>query len=184
MKRQGRTKLTPEQQQLVSRALPHALSIARKHARLYGPSLDFEGAVALWLCQEIANFDPKKGSLKTWASCHGRFACRNLMRAEIPVKSKRKSRRKARFISLESTFDQNGVSLSEQIAAPAEHQVDLEEDKQLLRGLDTRTRTIVWKSIVEEIPLKVIAQSLGVSEARTSELRTSAMEFLRQKAIA
>ena len=184
MKRQGRTKLTPEQQQLVSQALPHALSIARKHAGLYGPSLDFEGAVALWLCQEIGKFDPKKGSLKTWASCHGHFACRDLMRVEIPVKSKRKSRRKARFISLESTFDQNGVSLSEQIAAPAEHQVDLEEDKQLLRGLDTRTRTIVWKSIVEDVPLKVIAQSLGVSEARTCELRTSAMKFLRQRAIA
>src|SRR5208337_5129796 len=117
-----RSKLTPEQQQLVSQALPHALSIARKHAWRYGPSLDFEGAVALWLCQEIAKFDPKKGSLKTWASCHGHFACRNLMRAEDPVKSRRKSRRKARFISLESTFDQNGVSLSEQIAAPAEHQ--------------------------------------------------------------
>ncbi len=62
-----RTKLTSQQQQQVSQALPHALSIARKHARLYGPRLDFEGAVALWLCQEIAKFDPEKSSLKTWA---------------------------------------------------------------------------------------------------------------------
>ncbi len=184
MKRQGRTRLTPQQQEQVSLALPHVLSIARKHARLYGPSLDFEGAVALWLCQEIAKFDPEKSSLKTWASLQGHFACRDLLREEIPVKSRRKSRRKAHFISLESTFDQNGVSLSEQIAAPAEHQFDLEEEKELLRGLDTRTRTIVWKSIVEEVPLKVIAQSLGVSEARTSKLRTSAMEFLRRRAIA
>ena len=179
-----RSKLTPEQQQLVSQALPHALSIARRHARLYGPSLDFEGAVALWLCQEIAKFDPEKSSLKTWACCHGHFACRNLMQAEIPVKSRKKYFRKARFLSLDGTLDRNGVPIAEQIAARAEHQVDLEEDKQLLRGLDTRTRTIVWKSIVEEVPLKVIAQSLGVSEARTSELRTRAMEFLRQRAIA
>src|SRR5208337_1315076 len=85
-----RTKLTPEQQQQVSQALPHALSIARKHARLYGPRLDFEGAVALWLCQEIARFDPNKSSLKTWASLQGHFACRNLMQAEIPVKSRKK----------------------------------------------------------------------------------------------
>ncbi len=179
-----RSKLTPEQQQLVSQALPHALSIARRHARLYGPSLDFEGAVALWLCQEIAKFDPEKSSLKTWACCHGHFACRDLMQAEIPVKSRKKYFRKARFLSLDRTLDRNGVPIAEQIAARAEHRVDLEEDKQLLRGLDTRTRTIVWKSIVEEVPLKVIAQSLGVSEARTCELRTSAMEFLRQRAIA
>src|SRR5208337_1616970 len=179
-----RTKLTPEQQQQVSQALPHALSIARKHARLYGPRLDFEGAVALWLCQEIARFDPDKSSLKTWASLEGHFACRNLMRAEIPVKSRKKYFRKARFLSLDRTLDQYGVPIAEQIAAPAEHPDDLEEDKQLLRGLDTRTRTIVWKSIVEEVPLKEIAQSLGVSEARTSQLRTSAMEFLRQRAFA
>ncbi len=184
MKRQDRTRLTPQQQEQVSLALPHVLSIARKHARLYGPSLDFEGAVALWICQEIGKFDPGKSSLRTWASMQGHFACRDLLRKEIPVKSRQKSRRKARFISLESTFDQYGVSLSEQIASPMEQQFDLEEDKQLLRGLDTRTRTIVWKSIVEEVPLNVIAQSLGVSEARTSRLRTSAMEFLRRRAIA
>ncbi len=182
MKRES--KLTPAQQQLVSQALPHALSIACKHARLYGSRLDFEGAAALWLCQEIAKFDPEKSSLKTWATLQGHFACRNLMRVEIPVKSRKKYFRKARFLSLDGTLDQYGVPIAELIAAPAEHRDDLEEDKQLLRGLDTRTRTIVWKSIVEEVPLKVIAQSLGVYEARTSELRSSAMEFLRQREFA
>jgi RNA polymerase sigma factor (sigma-70 family) len=178
------SKLTPQQQQLVSQALQHALAVARKHARLYGPRLDFEGAVALWLCQEIAKFDPKKSSLKTWAGWQGHFACRNLMRSEIPVKSRKKCFRRAQFLSLDTTFDQSGVPIAEQIAAPPEHPVDIQEDKLLLRGLDTRTRTILWNSIVEEIPLKAIAQSLGVSEARISKLRTSGIEFLRQRTFA
>jgi len=178
------SKLTPEQQRLVSQAMPHALSVARKHARLYGSRLDFEGAVALWLCQEIAKFDPEKSSLKTWASLQGHFACRNLMRAEIPVKSRKKYFRMAQFLSLDRTLDQYGVPIAEQIAAPLEHPVDFEVDKQLLRGLDTRARTIVWKSIVEDVPLKAIAESLGISESRISKLRTSAMEFLRHRAFA
>ncbi len=178
------SKLTADQQQLASQALIHALAVARKYARLYGPRLDFDGAVALWLCQEIAKFDPEKGSLKTWAGMQGHFACRNLMRAEIPVKSRKKCFSKAQFLSLDRTLDQCGVPIAELIAAPAEHPVDLEEDKQLLRGLDTRARMIVWKSIVEVVPLKAIAQSLGVSQARISKLRTSAMKFLRQRAFA
>ncbi len=59
-------KLSPEQQQQVALALPHALAVAHKHARFYGSALDFEGAVALWLCEQIAKFDPKKSDLKAW----------------------------------------------------------------------------------------------------------------------
>ena len=174
------SKLSSEQQQLVTQALTYALSVARKHARFYGSRLDFEGAVALWLCLEINKFDPEKSSLRTWAGLQGHFACRNLMRSEIPGKSRNKYFRKAQFLSLDRTLDQHGVPIAEQIAAPAERRVDSEEDKQLLRGLDTRARTIVWKSIVEGVPLKAIAQSLGVSEARISKLRASAMEFLHR----
>ena len=179
-----RSKLTADQQTLVSQALPQVLSVARKHARHYGPGLDFEGSVALWLCQQIAKFDPARSNLQTWASWQAHFACRELMRVEVRKKSRNKCVREARLLSLDAACNQDGDPLWEQIAAPTPPAVDLEADAQLLRGLDTRTRTIVWKSIVEEIPLNVIAQSLGVSRTRTSELRDSAIEFLRRRAIA
>ena len=105
-------KLTPEQQQQVARALPHALAVAHKHTRFYGAALDFEGAVALWLCEQIAKFDPKKSDLKAWASWQARFACWQLMSLEVPEKSRNKYFRKARFLSLDATFDPDGVPLS------------------------------------------------------------------------
>ncbi len=177
-------KLTPEQQQQVARALPHALAVAHKHTRFYGAALDFEGAVALWLCEQIAKFDPKKSDLKAWARWQARFACWQLMSLEVPEKSRNKYFRKARFLSLDATFDPDGVPLSALLTARVGQPEDPEEDRQLLRGLDTRTQAVVWKSIVEEVPLKIIAQSLGVSESRISKLRTTAIKFLRQRASA
>ncbi len=106
------------------------------------------------------------------------------MALEVPEKSRKKYFRKARFLSLDATFDPDGVPLSALLAARVGQPEDPEEDRQLLRGLDTRTQTVVWKSIVEEVPLKIIAQSLGVSESRISKLRTTAIKFLRQRAIA
>jgi len=175
-----RPKLTAEQQKLVSQVLPRVHSIARKHAQQYGQRHDFEGTVALRLCQCISLFDPDKGDLMNWAQWQAHFACRELIRAEI----RKKNLCPARFLSLDVILGQDGLPLSEQIAAPAEPQVDPEGDASLLRGLDPRTRTVVWKSIVEEVPLKIIAQSLGVSPACTAEIRRKAIKFLRQRAIA
>jgi RNA polymerase sigma factor (sigma-70 family) len=175
-----RPKLTPEQQKLVAQVLPNVLCIARKHARHYGQGHDFEGSVALRLCEYISSFDPGKGELMVWAQWQAHFACRELIRGE----QRKKSRCPVRLLSLDLSIGQDGLPLSEQIAAPADPQVDPEGDLQLLRGLDTRTRTVVWKSIVEEVPLKTIAQDLGVSPAWTSEIRNKAINFLRQRAIA
>ncbi len=177
-----RSKLTPDQQQQVALALPRALVVARKHARWYGPKLDFEGAVALWLCQQIAKFDPSRSDLKSWASWQARSACWELLRLEVPQKSRRKHFRKARFLSLDAVLEPDGQPLSALLADRAGEPDDPEDDRQLLRGLDTRTQTVVWKSIVEEVPLKVIAQILGMSESRISKLRATAISFLRQRA--
>jgi RNA polymerase sigma factor (sigma-70 family) len=175
-----RPQLTPEQQQLVSRVLPHALRIARKHTRRYGPFLEFESSVALQLCQKISLYNPEKGDLVAWANWQAHFACREQIRGEV----RRKNVCKARFLSLDASPCRDGTPLAEQIAAPAEPPVEPEAESHLLRGLDTRTRTIVWKSVVEGLPLKTVAQSLGVSESRACEIRSKAIEFLRRRAIA
>jgi RNA polymerase sigma factor (sigma-70 family) len=175
-----RPKLTPEQQQLVSQVLPKVLCIAGKHVQHYGPGLDFEASVALRLCQTITMYNPEKSDLINWAKWQAHFACRELIRAEV----RKKNRCEARFLSLDASCSQDELPLSEQIAAPAEPPVELEADSQLLRGLNTLTRTIVWKSVVEGVPLKIIAQSLGVSPARTSAIKRNAIKFLRQRAIA
>lgn len=179
-----RSKLTTEQQYQVSQALPHALAVARRHARFYGSALDFEGTVALWLCQQIAKFDPTRSNLKAWAIWQARSACREVVSREIPQKSRSKHFREARFQSLDATRDPDGEPLSAVIQARPGAPTDPEDQQHLLRGLDTRTKTVVWKSIVEELPLKVIAQSLGISASRISKLRTSGIEFLRQRASA
>lgn len=175
-----RLKLNPEQQQQVSQVLPHVLGVARKHARQYGEGLDFEASVALRLCQNITSFDPEKGDLMIWAYWQAHFACRELIRAQV----RKKNRCEARFLSLDAILSEGGLPLSAQIAAPTESSDELEGDSPLLRGLDTRTRTIVWKSIVEEVPLKIIAKSMGVSPACTSDIKSKAIKFLRQRAIA
>ena len=115
-----RSKLTAEQQYEVAQALPHALTVARRHARFYGSAFDFEGAVALRLCQQIAKFDPSRSNLKAWAIWQARFACRELLCLEVPQKSRRKHFRNARFQSLDATREPDGEPLSARIEARSE----------------------------------------------------------------
>jgi DNA-directed RNA polymerase specialized sigma subunit len=116
----------------------------------------------------------------TWANWQAHFACREQIRGEV----RRKNVCKARFLSLDASPSRDGIPLSEQIAAPAEPPVEPESGWHLLRGLDTRTRTILWKSVVEGLPLKAVARSLGVSESRACAIKSDAIEFLRRRAIA
>ena len=181
-----RSKLTPEQQQLVSQALPHASSPSPGgmpgSTDRVSTSKGRGGSVAL---SGDCQIRPREEQPEDLGVLSRTFRLPGSDAGGDPGEEPEEIFPQGSIPELGWDPRPDGVPIAEQIAARAEHQVDLEEDKQLLRGLDNADPDDRLEVDRRGGPAEGdLAQSLGVSEARTSELRTSAMEFLRQRAIA
>ena len=158
-----RPQLTQEQQQLVARVLPHVLLHRQEAYPALWTFLDFERLGGSPALPEDHLVRPRERRPCRLGELAGPFRLPGTDPDEVRRKNGSAPGRGSVSEPGRAAPASDGTPLAEQIAARVELPVEPEAESHLLRGLDTRTRTIVWKSIVEGLPLKTIAQSLGVS---------------------
>ena len=175
--------LTAEEQQLAERAFEYARPVAEGYAKRWARvRVDWSGEVALRICRLIPTFDPSRSALRAWAISHANFACQDAIRMKADTPRSRGVNRRLRTVSLDAPLpDDSDHTYAGSIEGPGLPDPFTDDDAaHLLRGLPAIQRAAVWETVVEGRAQHQVARDFGVSEGRISQLRTRALEYLRE----
>lgn len=202
-----RKPLTPEEQELATRAWHHAyptlVKLQRKHP---GHADSIESAFGIRLTTLIPTFDPDKSSLETWSLNQLRFCVYDAARLkpnDVSPRTYRAGRNSGweGTLSLYQIYDQsqcedrrrgrNGVGSAVTplgvVASPDGGADDRDADETrefLIHPLSARDRRLV-RMYTDGHSMKEVGESLGVSESRVSQIlsRARGLLALRRRAL-
>src|SRR6266496_140476 len=152
---------------------------------------DLESAAMLGLAQAARSFDPDRGiAFERHASNRIRGALLDELRgadwASRSVRSKaRRMQRTADELAVELGHEPTRVQLAAQLGVDTQALERLEENVHraylvdAVLALPERLRQVVRGYFFEERPMHEIADELGVTESRVSQLRTEALALIR-----
>lgn len=179
----ARPPLTPELQEVVEQALPAAMNVAAKYARVYGSHLDWHGEASLRLCERVGDYDPGKSNPRTWAACHAHYACQELIRREVPAKARNRHKRAFVVLSLDRPATPDGKSFAAIIPDRRREYTEgagVADGMRLIKGLTPIEKAVAWAVFVERRPQAEVADTLGVSKSRVQQVKVGAVRRLRE----
>lgn len=185
-------RLTDAQAQLVADHWPAALKVAEIQAeRFPGLPIDWESSAALSLCDVVTRFDPDRG-LQFWTLAYERirFGFVDAMRANRLMSYGRNRHYsgapKVESLSQVLAPDENGSAFVLSDTIPNEDEPigwaeeSIDSIVGLTRGLTRTARQVVLLYHLHGLTIKKIARRLGISESRVSQIRSAALDQLRE----
>ncbi len=173
------------EESLVREALPSAVLAAYKAAAARGVCpLEAESEANLATLEAVRSWRAGRGvTLSRWVNDHVWHRVADLARGLHGRRGSWKARRLAKpTLSLSMAGGPNSLCdrLSGREPAPGERLEREEAGLAVLRRLSPRERLAVWATRVEGRTLDDVAEALGVSRSRVSQLRGEAEAWLRE----
>jgi RNA polymerase sigma factor (sigma-70 family) len=185
--------LDADQQRLAESVVRYAERIAdRWAAKVWSHREDIHSAAQWGACQAAATFDPSKGvPFRIHAQRRIVGAIRDALREVAPRGFRRKSGDAPNVVFMHSTAvgDDNGKprelakTLASEDASPDEGEKSADAVRGLLKGLPRLHRVVMERFYLNAATqtMFAVAQSLGISESRVSQLHSQAIGMIREK---